>query len=104
MFKVGQKVVCKNTKSAEQGTPYGIEKGVIYTVIGISTCVCGKELLGLKEVEILNKWCGTKNVCLGMSSNYYSFRFEPLVEDGFAESLLARLTKEFVKEQEKVLI
>lgn len=103
MFKVGQKVVCKSTSSNNGYYPTGIKRGEIYTVEYISKCICGKELLHLKEPPKLGKWCGLLHTYIGIDSSYHSNRFEPVV-DNFAENLLERLTKEYLEEQKIIIV
>lgn len=78
MFKIGQKVVCKNTNDFKNSTPRGIEKGKIYIIEGISKCNCGKEILHLEGIEKLQRWCGTLDTYTGVNAAFYSYRFEIL--------------------------
>ena len=95
MFKVGQKVVCKKI---EGFAPHGLKLGEIYTIMQIGTCVCGQEVLYLKEAPIMKRWCGTKDVYIGTNASFYSYRFEPLV-GSWVEELLQRLKSEVEAEE-----
>jgi hypothetical protein len=81
MFKIGQKVVCKNTDTFVTGAPYGIEKGKIYTVIDIYQCACGRTVLELDEAPAMQRWCCYTNKDVGFNAGYYAYRFEPLKYD-----------------------
>lgn len=98
MFKVGQKVVCKNIKGFATSIPRGIKLGEIYTIMQIGTCACGQEILHLKEAPIMERWCGTKDVYTGASAGFYSYRFEPLV-GSWVEELLERIKTEVESEE-----
>ena len=102
MFKVGQQVVCKNINSINNTVPRGIALGEIYTIEAISTCICGRELLHLKEPMKLEKWCGYKLIRIGYDASFYSYRFEPLI-GSWVEELLERITKEAKEEAVKEL-
>jgi len=93
MFKEGQKVVCKKREGFTTSAPHGIKLGEIYTIIQVGTCVCGKEVLYLKEAPIMRRWCGLKDVYTGTTASFYSYRFEPLV-GSWVEELLERLQSE----------
>lgn len=103
MFKVGQKVVCKNVDGVHNFVPTGIEKGRIYTIEAISNCACGKEMLTLKEAPKLERWCATKDEYIGYCSSFYSYRFEPLI-DNWVEELLMRLKTEVKLEEAESLL
>lgn len=82
MFKIGQKVVCKQDNKYNFGYPHGITKGEIYTIAEITNCPnCNSLLLGLVEVLPLRKWCGKCNTDLKTNSYYHASRFEPLKYD-----------------------
>ena len=82
MFKIGQKVVCKENNRYNFGYPHGIAKGEIYTIIGISKCPdCNSLLLELKEPTPRYKYCGNCDNDLGINSCYHASRFEPLKYD-----------------------
>ena len=99
MFRVGQKVVCKNSDGINNYfIPKGLVKGKVYTIEAISMCVCGKELLELEEAPKLERWCGTKMAYTGINSSFYSYRFEPLI-DTWTDELLMRIKKEVEAEQ-----
>lgn len=85
MFKIGDRVICKDVSDFELTTPTGIEKGKVYTVIGISKCGCGRETLQLKEPKPLDKWCGDK--FYRYDTTYYSFRFEKVISQWVDELL-----------------
>lgn len=88
MFKIGQKVVCKNTDALRFGTPTGIYLGKVYTVVGLTYCHdCLREFIEIKEAPFLNKICGECNCRLGTCQSYSSFRFEPLVEEKESNSI-----------------
>jgi hypothetical protein len=83
MFKIGQKVVCKNGT----GTVPRIYSNKIYTVSGITRCTgCGAECLELEET-LQNSFkfkvkCGKCNeIYISNDANYLSSRFEPLKYD-----------------------
>ena len=93
----------ESTNSNNNGyCPSGIKKGEIYTIESISLCICGKGLLHLEETPHLAKWCGITDIYMGVTNAFHSERFEPIV-DNFAESLLERLTKEFIEEQQVLI-
>lgn len=100
MFKIGQKVVCKNTAGFEHSMPHGIRLNKIYTVVKIGTCVCGQETLYLKEATAMTRFCGTMDVSTGFHAAFYSYRFEPLV-GSWVEALLERLSVE-IDEEERI--
>lgn len=81
MFKIGQKVVCKNTYS-QTGIVMGIKKGSIYTIEDIITCPdCGDVKLLLNTSSPSLKTC-TKCYYSSLPNNaYMSSRFEPLQYD-----------------------
>ena len=82
MFKIGQRVVCKETRSYNFGQPNGITKGEIYTIAGITNCPnCNSLLLELVEVLPMRKWCGECDKDLKTNSYYHASRFEPLKYD-----------------------
>ena len=76
MFKIGQKVVCKDAKNT-----IGITEGNIYNIEGIIKCSkCNKELLLLNpdfhisfKLCICNEWVP--------DNSFYSYRFELLKYD-----------------------
>tara|TARA_R110000782_G_C14673991_1_gene399288 strand:- start:424 stop:747 length:324 start_codon:yes stop_codon:yes gene_type:complete len=76
MFKIGEKVICKNKEGFATSSPYGIEINKVYTIEAISKCACGKEILHLLEAEKLKRWCGTKDIYTGHNAGFYSYRFE----------------------------
>jgi hypothetical protein len=98
MFKIGQKVVCKKIEGFATSAPHGIKLGEIYTIMQIGTCVCGQEVLYLKEAPVMKRWCGTKDVYTGTHASFYSYRFEPLV-GSWVEELLERLKSEVEAEE-----
>jgi len=98
MFKVGQKVVCKKIEGFANSKPHGLGLGEIYTITQIGTCVCGQEVLYLKEAPIMGKWCGIKDVFTGRHASFYSYRFEPLV-GSWVEELLERVKSEVGAEE-----
>jgi hypothetical protein len=78
MFKIGQKVVCKDLSDTNTHYPHGIEKGKIYTVNTITKCSCGRELLILDEaIPYYGREC---NSCFSKVHElaFCSFRFEPI--------------------------
>ena len=81
MFKVGQKVVCKNVEAINYGLPNGIKKDKTYTIVGIDNCACGRTVLDLAEAPTMQKYCGHTNIHMGFNAKYYAFRFEPLKYD-----------------------
>jgi len=83
IFKVGQKVVCKNVDGFMCGTynPEQIEKGKIYTIKSINKCICGRTLLELDEVQPTNRYCGHTTIPIGFNACFYAFRFELLKYD-----------------------
>ena len=84
MFKIGEKVVCKDTSENVQfnSTPRGIKKGVIYEITGISKCPkCNDTFLSLSETPYLHKWCGKCDCDLGTNNYYHSWRFELIKYD-----------------------
>ena len=86
MFKIGDRVICKDISDNAMTTPTGIENGKVYTVVRISKCGgCGRETLHLKEPEPLAKWCWDKPV--GFDASYYSFRFEKVIPQWVDELL-----------------
>ena len=99
MFKIGQKVVCKNTNDFENSTPTGIEKNKIYVVEGISKCNCGKEILHLEGVEKSPRWCGHLDVYTGFNAGFYSYRFEILQYDIISNF---EIIKEMIEEKQDV--
>lgn len=96
-FKIGQKIVCGKIDGFRTCAPHGLTLGEIYTITGLGTCVCGKEVLHLAEAPVMDRWCGIKDVYTGFHSSFYSYRFEPLV-GSWVEELLERL-KSDVKEE-----
>lgn len=78
MFKIGQKVVCKDANGTLTHYPYGIEKNKVYTIKEISKCKCGQELLILDGTT---PYFGKKecSVCLSQihSLAFRSNRFNP---------------------------
>lgn len=76
MFKIGQKVVCKNIDDFKTSAPYGIEKGKVYTITSVCKCVCGKTALELDEAPTMERWCGYTNEYIGYSASFYAYRFE----------------------------
>lgn len=103
MFKIGDKVVCKNIENQPKfnSTPTGLIKGKFYTVISINSCKsCGSETLGLKEVKLITKHCAKCDNYLGSNNQYHSYRFEKL-QDNFAENVIKYIIKK-VKEDELV--
>lgn len=99
MFKIGQKVVCKNTDEFKNSTPRGIEKGKIYTIEAVSKCDCGKEVLHLQGVIKLQRWCGLLDTYTGFSASFYSYRFEILKYDIISNF---EITKEIIDEKSDV--
>lgn len=95
MFKIGQKVVCKNIEGSRNIAPRGIKLREIYTIANIGTCICGKEILHLKDVPATAKWCPAKNVYVGYNAGFYSYRFEPLI-GSWVEKLLEEIKSEFL--------
>lgn len=76
IFKLGQKVICKDTDSYKYGTPYGIVLNKIYTIENIIYCKCGKEKLLLKDVNSgSTKSCSFCNECNLPTNAYESCRF-----------------------------
>ena len=86
MFKIGQKVVCKDNSSCPELT---INK--IYTITFIESCPhCGKAALELEEIgdKVINKtgWCFCSS-CSNLHFTdqnkvaYFAYRFEPLKYD-----------------------
>ena len=60
-FYIGQKVICVEDKNENDndGVPYGIEKGKIYTIEGFDKCKkCGLELILIEGVDT-----GSKKEC-----------------------------------------
>ena len=102
-FYVGQKVVCRNKVGFATSTPHGIKKGEVYTITQISTCICGKEVLELKEATKMNRWCGYLDKPIGYNASYYSYRFEPLV-GSWVEELLEKVSKEHETESAKAFV
>jgi len=98
MFKIGQKVVCKKIKGFATSAPRGLKLGEIYTIMQIGTCVCGQEVLYLREALVMGRWCGVKDVYTGKNASFYSYRFEPLV-GSWVEELLERLKSEVESEK-----
>jgi hypothetical protein len=93
MFKIGQKVVCKNIQGFVDSHPIGLKIGQIYTVMQIGVCACGQETLAIKEAPKIRRYCGTTGVMTGVHANFYSYRFEPLIED-WVEELLEKIKLE----------
>ena len=90
MFKIGQKVVCKDTtpNAVFSSAPHGIKKGVVYTISALTYCPqCLCEFIELKEVSSIDKMCASCDCHLGACSSYHSYRFEPLIEDKKSESI-----------------
>lgn len=80
MFKIGQKVVCKNNK----GTYPKLDNNGIYTISSFNNCPgCGVSMVEL--VEIVSSYYTTE--CTKCGKNFESFavyrtdRFEPLKYD-----------------------
>jgi hypothetical protein len=67
-FKIGDKVICFDDQTYNNSGffPNGLTKNMEYTVTGIFKCLCGDELLELKEVPCLDKYC---SIC-GNYNNY----------------------------------
>lgn len=92
MFKIGQKVVCKDTETFKYGTTAGIILGRVYTVTGLTYCPnCLLEFLEIKEAPLLTKICGNCHCSLGANKSYFSFRFEPLIEEQKSESISIKI-------------
>ena len=75
-FKVGQKVVCKDTDNYRFGTPRGIERGCVYTIKRILNCSgCGCEMLEFEETTERTKWCGFCDTKINNAA-YHNIRFK----------------------------
>lgn len=83
MFKIGQKVVCKDDKnpSSKHGVPRGIVKGKIYEIIGFDKCeFCGLELILLKGIDSgSRKECTCSYIPILPTNAFAAYRFEPLI-------------------------
>lgn len=75
-FKVGQRVVCKDTEDYRYGTPNGIERGRVYTISRILNCEgCGCQLLEFEETTKMTKWCGFCDTKMHNGA-YHNIRFK----------------------------
>lgn len=94
MFKIGQKVVCKNDKSPSSK---GIVKGKIYEIIGFDKCeFCGLELILLKGIDSgSRKECICSCIPIFPTNAFAAYRFEPLIYN---------VKKEVVSTSEPVLL
>lgn len=80
MFKMGQKVVCKDASNNGR-----LIKGKIYTIDGMVKCDCGSInllLLEFKSESWRLKWCNECSRVTSMPGNaFLSWRFESLKYD-----------------------
>jgi hypothetical protein len=100
-FKVGEKVVAKDTSTINGCFPFGIKAKEIYEIEEVSNCKkCGIELLALKNVD-----SGSPKRCecgiFGRSNDFYSWRFRKL-DHQFSEDVIAEIIKQ-VKEESLTL-
>ena len=80
-MRVGDKVICVDDRNYYHVPTRGICKGIIYTLSGIFTCVCGNIYVNLKEVNRrYNMWCAKCNVTESTPAYYHIERFRPLEE------------------------
>ena len=80
MFKIGQKVICKDLR-CWWGFPFGIEKGGIYEVENVIKCKCGETHLLLYGIDTGGlKVCSCNNDNLPTNS-FLAWRFEPIKYD-----------------------
>lgn len=104
MFKIGQKVICKDvSRNIQFGTtPRGIQMGHIYEITKISKCpCCNSELLELSNTPTLNKWCGKCDNHLGYNNFYHSWRFE-LIKYEIISNM--EIIKEIISERSDITI
>lgn len=91
-FKIGQKVICINSKST-MGSRAGIEEKKIYTISRIDFCKCGDVYLEFSEIKTHTGHCTT---CMKIMDSYCGDRFRPLIYNSATEEILEKfkLTEE----------
>jgi hypothetical protein len=83
-FKLGEKVICNNDSDPDgkNRIPFGIKKGVSYTVIGFDKCeFCGLEFILLNTYSGSRKECLCCNAAIFPENGFASFRFKSLKQE-----------------------
>lgn len=94
MFKVGQRVICIEGYTLNDGLE--LKTGKIYTVLELSNCDCCQCInVGLKTKGYTQ--CGTCGVAFGGIFHRAS-RFKPLEHETFADEVLESITKQIEEE------